>query len=404
MRRANRCKRIALEGSCHIVATALRDVNDAAAATSTSLTVILYDSQHPPRLCSQFPADAAAATANPLEYHFPHAMPVVDWAGTLSFLNSSTAHPPVPTRSETHDKGVWPTLAQLRHRTRLLTAPTSPADRWRAVSDAALGGAVAVAACVSLAHVAAHAPAMLDEYLVDHVLVALGWLKSWPAGLKLNNQYARFLGDLCTWVVQGWHLVAVGPIARFLFFTLHADSTTAYTTAGMTGAIAGFPVMVAAALDAWRVLTAHIRVLYVATARLGAWQARTCAALLSLFLGKMQNPLRGRVDAGEFAADQLLMGTLLLTVLVFLFPTVAAYWAFFGAAHFVVAGPDVVARAIIAHPLPVAVVARYLWNPAQFPGRTRLVWDAARGAFVVKSEQKRLLRVLYDEPKLSSCT
>ncbi|KAJ3366268.1 phosphatidylinositol N-acetylglucosaminyltransferase subunit gpi1 [Allomyces javanicus] len=324
---------------------------------------------------------------------------------TLLFLGSPAPNPPPPSRSETRDdQGVWATPAQLRHRIHLLTAPGSTADRWRAVSDAVLGTVMAVAVCVTLAHVAAHAPTSLDTYLVDHVLVALEWLKSWPAGLKLNNQYARFLGDLCTWVVQGWHLVAVGPIGRFLLSELHTDSTAAYATAGVIGTVAGFPVIVAAALDAWRVLTAHIRVLHVATARLGAWQARTCAALLSLFLGKMRNPLRGRVDAGEFAADQLLMGTLLLTVLVFLFPTVAAYWAFFGAAHFVVAGPDVVARAILAHPLPVAVVARYLWNPTQFPGRARLVWDAARGAFVVKSERKRLLRVLYDESRLSPIT
>lgn len=30
------------------------------------------------------------------------------------------------------------------------------------------------------------------------------WLMDWPAGLKLNTELARFLGDLFLWIIDYW--------------------------------------------------------------------------------------------------------------------------------------------------------------------------------------------------------
>ena len=49
-------------------------------------------------------------------------------------------------------------------------------------------------------------------------------------------------------------------------------------------------------------------------------------SLFHLFRGRKHNVLRGRVDSCEYDHEQLLLGTLLFTVLVFLLPTVAAYY------------------------------------------------------------------------------
>jgi phosphatidylinositol glycan class Q protein len=51
-------------------------------------------------------------------------------------------------------------------------------------------------------------------------------------------------------------------------------------------------------------------------------------------LGKKLNILRSRVDFAEFDLDQLLLGTILFTVLVFLFPTIAAYYVLFSLVSF----------------------------------------------------------------------
>jgi hypothetical protein len=45
--------------------------------------------------------------------------------------------------------------------------------------------------------------------------------------------------------------------------------------------------------------------------------------------GKRANVLRNRVDSWDYALDQRLFGTILFTLLAFLFPTVLAYYALF---------------------------------------------------------------------------
>lgn len=48
-----------------------------------------------------------------------------------------------------------------------------------------------------------------------------------------------------------------------------------------------------------------------------------------LISGKRWNVLRQRTDSYEYDVDQLFLGTMLFTVSVFLFPTVAVYASFF---------------------------------------------------------------------------
>lgn len=58
-------------------------------------------------------------------------------------------------------------------------------------------------------------------------------------------------------------------------------------------------------------------------------QIRGLTALFRLFLGKKQNPLRERVDSCQYKADQLFVGTLLFTILLFLMPTTWVYYTVF---------------------------------------------------------------------------
>ncbi|KAJ7842086.1 N-acetylglucosaminyl transferase component-domain-containing protein [Mycena leptocephala] len=56
---------------------------------------------------------------------------------------------------------------------------------------------------------------------------------------------------------------------------------------------------------------------------------RTGGSLWNLFRGKRFNVLRNRIDNWDYETDQLLFGTILFTLLAFLFPTVLAYYALF---------------------------------------------------------------------------
>lgn len=50
---------------------------------------------------------------------------------------------------------------------------------------------------------------------------------------------------------------------------------------------------------------------------------------MKLFTGKRRNVLRNRTDSWDYDLDQLLLGTILFTLLAFLFPTVLVYYALF---------------------------------------------------------------------------
>lgn len=57
-------------------------------------------------------------------------------------------------------------------------------------------------------------------------------------------------------------------------------------------------------------------------------------SLWRLFRGKKWNVLRQRVDSAVYDADQLFVGTLLFTVLLFLLPTIGLYYVVFTLVRF----------------------------------------------------------------------
>lgn len=55
-----------------------------------------------------------------------------------------------------------------------------------------------------------------------------------------------------------------------------------------------------------------------------------------IFLGKKWNVLRLRVDSITYDADQLILGTILFTILLFLLPTTLLYYVVFATARLLV--------------------------------------------------------------------
>lgn len=85
--------------------------------------------------------------------------------------------------------------------------------------------------------------------------------------------------------------------------------------------------------DLLSLLTVHIYCFYTASARIFHWQLTIIISLFHLFRGKKHNVLRNRIDSCDYDLDQLLLGTILFTVLFFLLPTVIVFYLTFTAAR-----------------------------------------------------------------------
>jgi len=85
--------------------------------------------------------------------------------------------------------------------------------------------------------------------------------------------------------------------------------------------------------DLLSVLTIHIYSFYVASARTYHWKWTIIISLFHLFRGKKHNVLRNRIDSCDYDLDQLLLGTILFTLLFFLLPTVLVFYFTFASAR-----------------------------------------------------------------------
>jgi phosphatidylinositol glycan class Q protein len=149
------------------------------------------------------------------------------------------------------------------------------------------------------------------------------WLMYWPAGLKLNTELATFLGDLFLWVIDYW-AGCMAILRPFFPEIIHFIGFSSF--AGATMPISLFSDLIS-------VLTLHIYSFYVASARIFNWQLSIIISLFHLFRGKKRNVLRNRIDSCDYDLDQLLLGTILFTLLVFLLPTVCVFYLTFASAR-----------------------------------------------------------------------
>lgn len=98
-----------------------------------------------------------------------------------------------------------------------------------------------------------------------------------------------------------------------------------------TGVMGRFGATMSLALlsDYLSILTGHLYMLHLVTALMFSQLKSFSGSLWNLFRGKRFNVLRQRNDFWEYDLDQLLLGTILITLITFLFPTVAIYYMLF---------------------------------------------------------------------------
>lgn len=75
---------------------------------------------------------------------------------------------------------------------------------WLVANDVIIGIALGSYIIDNAGWVAEQIGSVLSMYTVAALQRTISWLMYWPAGLKLNTELARFLGDLFLWVIDYW--------------------------------------------------------------------------------------------------------------------------------------------------------------------------------------------------------
>jgi len=140
-----------------------------------------------------------------------------------------------------------------------------------------------------------------------------------PVGLKLNQPLNSILGNFFL-----YHIYLLRTYMSVLK-PLYASISQVICCFGFFGLTCLLSVL----CDLFSLATIHIYCFYGYASRLYNIQAHGLTSMWRLFRGKKWNPLRNRVDSYSHSNDQLFMGSLCFTILLFLLPTVFVYYSVF---------------------------------------------------------------------------
>jgi len=231
---------------------------------------------------------------------------------------------------------------------------------WLVVNDVIIGIALGSFIFDNSGLVAGQLDTIFSEWSIEGLRRMIMWLMKWPGGLKLNTELAEFMGDLFLWVIDYWAdcMTILRPHLPKLIQFIAISSF-----AGATMPISLFS-------DLASLFTLHIYSFYIASARIFHWQLSIIISLFHLFRGKKRNVLRNRIDSCDYDLDQLLLGTILFTLLFFLLPTVLVFYLTFAAARVAVIGLKAVLEmglTFLNH-FPLFAVMLRVKDPKRLPG------------------------------------
>ena len=137
-----------------------------------------------------------------------------------------------------------------------------------------------------------------------------------PAGFKPNENLGIFLGNIVLTMIDKWNLIA----------TLLNHMRIAIVVFVSTFGILGLSVMGAAVNDVLFLCCIWLLAIYYVVARIYNYTLKMMQTLFRLFRGKKFNVLRNRDDANNFSVSELYLGVLIITLSIFLLPTVAMFY------------------------------------------------------------------------------
>ena len=184
------------------------------------------------------------------------------------------------------------------------------------------------------------------------------WLAHWPLGIKLNDELALFLSDALGSVSALYTYVVLEPAAAHIPSALRVWAWTSCFGASMALGVGA---------DALRVSTVHVRLMYGVLRRVLAFFVGAASELFDVFRSRKRNPLHGgRLDHAEHEVDQLFVGTILFTLLAFLFPTVLLFYWACAARYFVVHATHTTLVCVVSmlYDMPLYTLLMRFWDAA----------------------------------------
>jgi len=171
------------------------------------------------------------------------------------------------------------------------------------------------------------------DSIVFYLRRLLKWVMGAPAGLKLNSVLSQSLGKFFLYHIHLWRtflLISTPYVSQLIDAGLRARAL----------AFIGISLQICLVQDALNVVTFHIHCFYAYARRLFLNQSSGLRSLWRLFRGKKYNPLRDRVDSLHPNSDveQLFVGTVGFTILLFLYPTTLVFYVIFGSLECCVIG------------------------------------------------------------------
>jgi len=145
---------------------------------------------------------------------------------------------------------------------------------------------------------------------------------------------------------------------------------------------AGASMPLAMFSDLLSILTIHVYSFYLASARIFHWQLNILVSLFHLFRGKKKNVLRNRIDSCDYDLDQLLVGTILFTLLFFLLPTVMVFYINFAFARMAIISLKAAFDTMLSclNHFPLFALMLRVKDPRRLPGaslKLLVTWDSS---------------------------
>ena len=165
------------------------------------------------------------------------------------------------------------------------------------------------------------------EWMHHRLVAGVAWLGSYPIGFKLNQPLTEKLGKELVVIIRLHEGIVLNVLRAGVLKIAALLSPLLGIVFGATGLLAILQTLFLLVTLHFQLLSAGFRTLYFGELSL-------LAALWRVFRGKKLNVLRQRTDTMEYDSMQLLLGTILFAISLFLFTTVLVYHLFFATLRF----------------------------------------------------------------------
>ncbi|CAR25880.1 ZYRO0A10252p [Zygosaccharomyces rouxii] len=235
---------------------------------------------------------------------------------------------------------------------------------WLMLNDVSFGlifGSILLEKCDEIAPVLHRVITYCLYHCINTVTLVLAQN---PVGIKLNEELALFLSDMFLWTIDFSNLMFIKPLADV--------GTLKFFINGLAkmSCVFGGTFALSMILDYFSILSIHIYLFYRISSKIYHWQLNIMISLFYLFCGKKKNILRNRVDNNFFQLDELLLGTLFFIILVFLTPTVLAFYFSYTVLRMAAITIEIILESIIAllNHFPLFALLLRIKDPRRIPG------------------------------------